>query len=54
MRLVFLNVPPDELCRRLEARRRELLGTFALDRAALDLFLSQFEPPTQEEGAGLS
>jgi len=48
--LHFLDVPPEELWRRLEARNRDLPPhTFPITRAELDEWLGWFEAPTEEE-----
>jgi predicted kinase len=48
--LYYLNVPIDELKRRLDLRNAELPSdTFHVDTAQLDVWASQFEPPSQDE-----
>lgn len=48
--LHFLNVPRDELLRRLELRNAALPpDTFHVDFAQLDLWLNRFEPPIPDE-----
>lgn len=48
--LHFLNVPEAELLTRLAARNAQLpSGTFWIDEARFRLWLSLFEPPTQDE-----
>lgn len=48
--LVFLDVPAEELWRRLEARNRELPpSTFPVTRAELDEWTGWFEVPTPDE-----
>lgn len=50
VRLVFLDVPLDELWARLERRNQELPpGTFAVSRAELELWHSWFERPGADE-----
>ena len=49
-KLYFLNVPRDELLRRLALRNTALPpNTFRIDEAQLDMWLNQFEPPTPDE-----
>jgi predicted kinase len=49
-KLYFLNVPREELSRRLALRNAALPpDTFHVDDAHLDVWLKQFEPPTQDE-----
>jgi predicted kinase len=48
--LHFLDVPRDELLRRLALRNAALPGdTFRVNQAQLDLWLTWFEPPTPDE-----
>ena len=48
--LHFLDVPGDELWRRLDARNRDLPpGTFPITRAELDEWTGWFQAPTAEE-----
>lgn len=48
--LYFLDVPQDELWRRLEARNKNLeVGTFEIDREMLGMFTDLFEPPLATE-----
>jgi predicted kinase len=49
-KLLFLNVSPDELLRRLAVRNATLpADTFGIDKAQLTLWSSWFEPPKPEE-----
>jgi hypothetical protein len=49
-RLHFLDVPRDELLRRLALRNAALPeDTFRVNQAQLDLWLTWFEPPTPDE-----
>lgn len=49
-RTIYLDVPRDELLRRLAARNADLPpNTFTVDEAHLDLCLSWLEPPTADE-----
>ena len=51
-RLIYFDVPHEELRRRLRLRNQALPpGTFEIDDAALDLFTAQFEPPAPDEAA---
>ncbi len=51
-RLIYFDVPHEELRRRLRLRNQDLPpGTFEIDDAALDLFTAQFEPPAPDEAA---
>jgi predicted kinase len=46
----FLDVPRNELSRRLEVRNAALLpGTFRVTDAEIDLYITTFEPPTSDE-----
>ena len=48
--LRYLDVPKDELWRRLDARnRRPGFGWTQIDRSSLDAWWEMFEPPTAEE-----
>ncbi len=48
--LIYLDVPLATLQQRLERRNADLPpGTFEVTRAMLDLFLSKFEPPSDDE-----
>lgn len=50
VRTIYLDVPKDELLRRLAARNANLPPhTFAVDEAHLDNCISWLEPPTPEE-----
>ena len=51
IRLHFLDVPREELLRRLELRNLTLPldSTFRVDASQLDLWSSWFEPPTPDE-----
>jgi predicted kinase len=50
VKLIYLNVERDELWARLSKRNENLPpGTFAVREDQLDLWMSWFEPPTQEE-----
>ena len=50
VRLIYFDVPVEELRRRLAARNQNLTpGTFEIDDAALDLFITKFEVPGPEE-----
>ncbi|RJF71901.1 ATP-binding protein [Deinococcus cavernae] len=52
VRLIYFDVPGHELRRRLAERNRNLTpGTFEIDDAALDLFITKFEAPEQDERA---
>ncbi|PNY82087.1 AAA family ATPase [Deinococcus koreensis] len=52
VRLLYFDVPLPELRQRLQRRNAALApGTFEIDDAALDLFLTRFEPPGADEGA---
>ena len=52
VRLIYFDVPVKELRRRLAVRNHNLTpGTFELDDAALDLFITKFETPEPGEGA---
>jgi predicted kinase len=49
-KVYFLDVPRDELLRRLALRNAALPeDTFHIDEAQLDLWLNVFEPPTPDE-----
>jgi len=49
-KLYYLDVPLDELKRRLRLRNAALpLDSFHVDASQLDLWASQFEPPTEDE-----
>jgi predicted kinase len=49
-KLYFLDVPRDELLRRLGQRNAALpQDTFRIDEAQLDLWMNHFEPPTPDE-----
>ena len=49
-RLYFLDVPRDELLRRLALRNAAVPpDTFPVDAAHLDLWMSSFEPPSPDE-----
>jgi predicted kinase len=49
-KLRFLDVPRDELLRRLALRNAvQPADTFRVDDAQLDLWFGQFEPPTPDE-----
>jgi len=48
--LHYLDVPRQELWRRLEARNAALPpDTFPIDEAMLDIYCAMFQPPTTEE-----
>ena len=48
--LRYLDVPKDELWRRLDARnRRPAFGWTRIDRSSLDEWWELFEPPTADE-----
>ena len=50
VQLIYFDVPVEELRRRLAARNQNLIpGTFEIDDAALDLFITKFEVPGPEE-----
>ncbi len=49
-KLYFLDVPRNELWRRLEARNEKLpVNTFRVEESDLNKWISQFEPPTPDE-----
>jgi hypothetical protein len=48
-KLHFLNVPREELSRRLALRNPTGPPTFTVDEAQLDLWARSFEPPTPDE-----
>jgi len=49
-RLNFLDVPKEELLKRLKSRNAVLpLDTFSITEAQLDTWWNWFEPPTQDE-----
>lgn len=50
VQLIYFDVPVEELRRRLAARNQNLIpGTFEIDDAAPDLFITKFEVPGPEE-----
>ena len=52
VQLLHFDVPLPELRRRLQRRNASLpAGTFEIDEAALNLFLTRFEPPGADEAA---
>lgn len=52
VQLIYFDVPAEELRRRLADRNRNLPpGTFQIDDAALDLFITKFEVPAPDESA---
>lgn len=52
VRLIYFDVPVEELRQRLAKRNLNLApGTFQIDDAALDLFITKFEAPELDEQA---
>lgn len=52
VQLIYFDVPVEELRHRLAERNRHLTpGTFEIDGAALDLFITKFEVPGPDEQA---
>lgn len=52
VQLIYFDVPVEELRDRLGERKRHLTpGTFEIDDAALDLFITKFEVPGPDEQA---
>jgi predicted kinase len=52
VKLHFLDVPRDELWRRLNVRNQQLpTHTFPIKETDLDQWVAQFEPPTSDETA---
>jgi predicted kinase len=48
-RVIFLDLPVDELWSRISRREESQSGTLAISREELELWVTRFEPPTEDE-----